>query len=231
MYWRSSGLHLRDWKTGSGPRKGVVALILETLVVTNFATNCYVLGCTQTKEGIIIDPGGEAKRILEVVERNGLAIRYIINTHSHVDHIGANGIIKEATGATLAIHPADAETLKNPMQSLLAFSGKLKPSPPPDELVREGDVIKAGSLELKVIHTPGHTPGGISLKMGSSLFTGDTLFAGSIGRTDFPGGSYKTLIESIAHKLLGYPDTTIIYPGHGPSSTIGEERKYNPFLT
>lgn len=200
-------------------------------MVTSFATNCYVLGCSESKEGIIIDPGGEANRILDVVQKHGLRIRYIINTHAHVDHIGANGLLKEATGATLAIHPADAESLKNPMQSLLALTGKLKPSPPPDMLVNEGDIIKAGSLEVEVIHTPGHTPGGISLKVGPNLFTGDSLFAGSIGRTDFPGGSYKTLIESIACKLLRYPDATIIYPGHGPSSTIGEERKYNPFLS
>ena len=205
-------------------------MILETIEIRAFATNCYLVGCPETREAVIIDPGGEAPRILQVLRKHHFKGLYVINTHGHVDHIAANGEIKEATGAALLIHRLDAPNLTNSKRSMLSFLGK-EAGPGADRVLEEGDIITVGNtVQLKVIHTPGHTPGGICLAGEGLIFTGDTLFAGSIGRTDFPGGSYETLIKSIKDKLLCYHDDLEIYPGHGPSSTIGEERKYNPFL-
>jgi len=205
-------------------------MILKTLIVGDLSTNCYILGCPETNVGAVIDPGAEGEDIVATAQKLGLKIKYIINTHGHIDHIAANAKVKEATGAQLLIHSQDKEMLSDRTLSLASFLGNKVDLLLADGLLEDGELIQVGKLELKVLHTPGHTLGGICLQTGEKIFTGDTLFAGSIGRTDFPGGEIATLISSIKAKLLVYPDQTAIYPGHGPDSSIGAEKRNNPFL-
>ena len=206
-------------------------MILKGLEIGGVGANCYIIGCEETREGAIIDPGGGASSILRVVQEEKLTIKYIINTHGHIDHIGANTKVKEATGADILIHEKDAKMLTSAAANFSMFMGQRITSPAASRLLKDGDIIKIGTtIELLVIHTPGHTPGGICLKTGNIIFSGDTLFAGSIGRTDFPGGSYKTLISSITEKLMCFDDKVVVYPGHMQPTTIGFERKHNPFL-
>lgn len=206
-------------------------MILKGLEINTVGVNCYIVGCEETREVAVIDPGGNPRSILSFLEQEGLKAVYIINTHGHVDHIGGNRGVKDATGAEILIHEADAKMLTNAVANFsFLFGGKVT-SPPADRLLKEGDIIKIGNtVELEVIHTPGHSPGSICLKTGDIIFVGDTLFQGSVGRTDFPGGSHKQLITNIKEKLLCYDDDVICYPGHGPATTIGFERQYNPFL-
>lgn len=205
-------------------------MIFERIPVGSIEANCYIIGCLETRLAAVVDPGDEGRRILSHVQKHGLRVSYIINTHGHLDHIGANGAVKEATGAPLLVHPGDAAMLTDPALNFSKFMGRPIAGPPADRLIDDGEVLEVGSLHVQVIHTPGHTPGGICLLVGDRLITGDTLFAGSIGRTDFPGGSFETLIKSIKEKLLILPGETAVYPGHGEESTIGEEREGNPFL-
>ena len=193
-------------------------------------TNCYIVGCEETKEGVIIDPGGNAKRILAEVEKLSLKIKYIINTHGHFDHTLANKEVVKATGAPLAIHSADAPMLTEGGGALL-FGIIGKASPPADMMLEEGQVLTLGNIELKVLHTPGHSPGSICLynEKEGMLFDGDVLFNMGIGRTDLPGGNYHLMMDSL-QRLLTLPDETMVYPGHGPPTTIGRERRSNPFL-
>lgn len=206
-------------------------MILKGIEISAMAVNCYIVGCEETREVAVIDPGGNPRAIINLLNQDDLKAVYIINTHGHIDHIGGNGAVKNATGAQILIHPGDAKMLVNPASNFSFLMGSKATSPAADKLINEGDTIKIGNtVELQVIHTPGHSPGGICLKTGNIIFVGDTLFQGSIGRTDFPGGSYKQLIDSIKTKLLCYPDDTICYPGHGPATNIGFERQHNPFL-
>jgi len=204
-------------------------LILKKLELGMFASNCYVVGDESTKEGMVIDPGANAKQILGAVEDLGLNIKVIVLTHSHMDHVGALAEVKEATGAEIAIHADEAQFLqKQPLQRVIhPFSQSL---PAADRLLREGDTVDIGSLHFRVLHTPGHTPGGICLLEEGIVFSGDTLFNFGIGRADFPGASYDQEMESIRTKLMTLPDNTVVYPGHGPDTTIGVERGFNPFL-
>ncbi len=180
------------------------------------STNCYVVSCEETKEATVIDPGleseAESKQILDYIKQNGFHIKYIINTHGHPDHISGNAVMKEATGASILIH----ENSKGRANA--------------DQKLCDGDVIHVGNFKLAVLHTPGHTKSGICLLGDNVVFTGDTLFAGSIGRTDFPGGSFQNIIQSIKTKLLPLPDSFKVYPGHESFTTIGDEKKHNPFL-
>jgi hydroxyacylglutathione hydrolase len=206
-------------------------MIVRTLAVGSMLANCYLVWCEETKEALVIDPGGEGRRILAEIAREQLQVRYIVNTHGHVDHIAANAEVRSATGAKLMIHEEDAPLLGNPDLNLSVYVGSALQGLQLDVLLHEGDEIACGKqVQLKVLHTPGHTRGGICLQAQGTIFTGDTLFAGSIGRTDFPGGSYRDLIESIKNKILVLDDACLVYPGHGPASTVGYEREHNPFL-
>ncbi|NPV29679.1 MAG: MBL fold metallo-hydrolase [Firmicutes bacterium] len=206
-------------------------MVVKCLAVGPMQANCYLVWCEETKEALVIDPGGEGERILAEIKREQLQVRYIVNTHGHVDHIAANREVKEGTGARILIHSEDAPLLTSPNLNLSIYVGIPVQGPRADMLLCEGEEITVGKqVRLSVLHTPGHTRGGICLSAGDAIFTGDTLFAGSIGRTDFPGGSYQELLNSIKSKILPNHDDVVIYPGHGPTSTVGYERKHNPFL-
>ena len=206
-------------------------MIIKKLVVGPFASNCYIIGSESNKEGAIIDPGADAEEILKNVRDLGLKTKFIVLTHGHIDHIGALKEVKDATGAEVAIHTDDAKSLHEQGQSLSVLFGlSYSPPPPPDRLLKGGDSIDIGDLHLLVLHTPGHSPGGICLLGEEVVFSGDTLFNYGIGRTDLPGGSYSQLMNSIHTKLMILPDNAIVYPGHGPDTTIGTERRGNPFL-
>jgi len=191
-------------------------MIVKSFAVGWLSTNCYVVGCEETGEAAVIDPGmeieKETEQILDFIKENNFQIKYIINTHGHPDHVAGNAAIKEATGAPILIHENATEAVKA------------------DKKLRDGDALQVGNFKLVVLHTPGHTPDGISLLGENAVFTGDALFAGSIGRTDFVGGSYDDLIRSIRSKLLCLPDSFTVHPGHGPSTSISDEKRYNPFL-
>ena len=207
-------------------------MIVQTVSVTPLATNCYLVGCERTRHGAVIDPGGDAPAILAAIQATRLEVKVIINTHGHIDHTGANGEIKAATGARLVIHELDAPMLSDPRLNLGWFMGQDVAGPAADETLRDGDVLTVGDLRLQILHVPGHTPGGIALlAMGQEItFSGDALFQGSIGRSDFPGGDHQQLIRSISDQLLTLPDQMRVYPGHGPTTTIGEEKRHNPWL-
>jgi len=205
-------------------------VILERIVVGNLETNCYIFGSSREKEVTVIDPGGSPELILSVLYGLTARVRYIINTHGHVDHIAGNRRIKKRTGADICIHRADSQMLIDARKNFSDLLAVPITSPPADRFLRGGDVIRLGELELKVVHTPGHSPGGISLVSDGLVFTGDTLFAGSIGRWDFPGASYNLLLASVRNRLLILDEEMIVYPGHGPISTIGAEKRENPFF-
>lgn len=204
-------------------------MFLKTLIVGDLAVNCYIIA-DENKEAAVIDPGDNSGDILSVIKENNLHLRYIINTHTHFDHIGAIAEIKKATGAEFLIHEGEMHVLRTLPSQRLIFGVEIDPPPAPDRFLKDNDEVKLGNLLLKILYTPGHSPGGICIHADGMVFTGDTLFAGSIGRTDLPGGDYNTLINSIKEKLLPLGDNTIVLPGHGPKSTIKDERKYNPFL-
>ncbi len=204
-------------------------MILKRLELGPFATNCYIVGSESNKEGMIIDPGDGAEQILSSIKDSKLDIKIIALTHGHFDHIGALEKLKEVTGADLVIHTDDAYFLQQrPLEAVLGFS--YPDTPPPDRLLNGGDSIDVGDLHFSVLHTPGHSPGGICLLGQGMVFSGDTLFNFGIGRTDFPGGDHNQLLNSIHTKLMVLPDDTAVYPGHGPDTTIGTERQGNPFL-
>lgn len=208
-------------------------MLLSTVVVTEFMTNCFILGDEQTHQAIIIDPGGDADKILKQVDSMGLNVTAIVNTHAHVDHIGAIREIKEATGAQIMMHKDELPLLQAASRMGRLFGIRIEQPPDPDRFLSEGEEISLGNgISLSVLETPGHSPGGISLvtKDKKLCFAGDSLFAGSIGRTDLPGGDYHTLISSIKTKLMALGDDVKVLPGHGPATTVGAERRYNPFL-
>lgn len=208
-------------------------MIVKQLIVGNMAVCSYIIGCEKTRKGAIVDPGGDENLILAEVEKMGLEVVYIIATHGHPDHVCGNRTIKEATNGQIIMHEDDAEFFEQPeTQNYFSMLG-MEASPPTEIKVKEGDIIELGEEKIVVIHTPGHTPGGMCLYCAPDILTGDTLFVGGLGRTDFPGGSYNDLIDSINNKLLVLPEETIVWPGHGyggSRSTIGEEKRSNPYL-
>ncbi|MBL7068966.1 MAG: MBL fold metallo-hydrolase [Candidatus Omnitrophica bacterium] len=201
-------------------------MFIKKMVVGGMKANCYIFGDPETKEVFVIDPGGDYHRIRAVLDKADLKTKAIINTHGHIDHISANRYL----GYPIWIHKDDAMFLQDSKKNLSSLFGFNLKSPPATRLLEEGETLEIGDISLEVIHTPGHTPGSICLKSDGLMFTGDILFYGGIGRSDFPHGSEKTLFESLKNKVLIHDDNTVIYPGHGPSTTIGEEKKSNPFL-
>ena len=194
-----------------------------------YQANCYIIYDENTKETAVIDPGGGFPEIKSFIEANGLKVKYIIITHGHGDHIGALRELKDYTGAVVCIHSEDNDMLKSSRMNFSAEMG-CPTEMTADRLVEDGDILELGSTKLNIIHTPGHSRGGVCIYSEGTLFSGDTLFACSIGRTDLAGGSFEEIISSIKGKLLTLPEETAVYPGHGPSSTILIEKKRNPFL-
>jgi len=205
-------------------------LKIKSWCVGAFEVNTFLVWDDESREAMLVDPGGETERVLGFAKKNNLVVRYIINTHGHADHIAENGIAKERTGAPLLIHEADRAMLFSPERNLSLSVGLPVISPDADRCLAEGDTIRLGNLSFSVLHTPGHSPGSICLVHDKLVIAGDTLFWRSIGRTDLPGGSMQELESSIQKKLYTLPDDTIIYTGHGPTTTIGDERRENPFV-
>ena len=204
-------------------------MILKTLVVGMYGTNCYIVASELTKKGFVIDPGSDPKKIIDEINKLGISIEWIILTHTHFDHIGAVKAVKDATGAKIAMHELeDDECVSQKLVQVLgvSMSGSIKP----DRVLHDGDLVAVDDLKFTVMHTPGHSPGGISLAGDNVVFSGDTLFNAGVGRTDFPGCSQTQLVESIRNKLFSLPDDTVVFPGHGPQTTIGTERRMNIFI-
>ncbi len=194
-------------------------------------TNCYVYGDPDTRRGWIIDPGDDAAAIADVVAQHGLVVEAILITHAHWDHVGAVRALREATGAPFLAPEGEVQDLRQAaVRAQLAFGYSIDQPPEPDRLLRDGDVLQAGNLTLRVYHAPGHTPGHVILVGDGLAFVGDVVFAGSVGRTDLPGGDWETLQRTLRERILVLPDDTVLYPGHGPSTTVGRERISNPFL-
>ena len=207
-------------------------MILAVLPVTSFVENVYIVGDDETKEAAVIDPGGEADRILEAVDQLGVTVKYILNTHGHMDHVGGVMKVQEATGALFGIHARDIETSQRaPAGYVASLVPDFVQPPDPDMELKDGDEFKVGQVTLKIIETPGHTMGSLCIQAGGVLFSGDTLFQGSVGRTDFPGSSTEALVESVRGKLfVDLEDDTVVLPGHGAQTSIGHEKAHNPFV-
>jgi len=208
-------------------------MFVKQMQVSTMAVFAYLVGDQITGDALVIDPAADIKGIIAEAKKNNLKINYIVNTHGHVDHISGNTEMQKETGAKIIVHGDDAIMLTHTPAMILRMFGA-KASPPADILVKDGDTISVGNVELKVIHTPGHSPGGISLYTPGYVFTGDTLFVEAVGRTDLPGGSWQTMYKAIKEKLFCLPDDTKVMPGHNygrmPTSTIGHEKTCNPFV-
>ena len=211
-------------------------MIVESQAVGPFFKNGFVVGCEETREGVLIDPGDEVASLLAFAERTGLSIRHILLTHAHVDHVTGVAAAKRALGVPIYLHRDDLFLYQRAVEMGAMFGLTVEPQPPIDVFYTPAHTIAFGSYEVRVLHTPGHCPGGVCLQTGrkgtsgKALFVGDTLFAGSIGRTDLPGGDHATLIASIRTVLFPLGDDAIVHSGHGPDTTIGRERRTNPFL-
>jgi len=206
---------------------------IRQMQVGHMAVFAYLVGDTESGEALVIDPAANTDDIISIAKESNVEIKYIVNTHGHVDHIGGNADMKAKTGADIIIHEEDASMLTSTPETMLQMF-QAKASPPADMTVKHGDAITVGRISLTVIHTPGHSPGGISLYMPGYVFTGDTLFVGGVGRTDLPGASWEVMFTSIKERLLTLPDETIVLPGHNygtrSTSTIGDEKRNNSFL-
>jgi hydroxyacylglutathione hydrolase len=211
-------------------------VILETRAVPPFFKNGYVVGCEETREGIVIDPGDEVDQLLEAVDQERLTVKYILLTHAHLDHITGVGKAKAALGVPVGLHKDDNFLYERIVQQGLAFGFRAEKQPPVDFFYKGENPMRFGRYEVRVLHTPGHCPGGVCLAVRRdgedrpTLFVGDTLFAGSIGRTDLPGGNLQTLLASIRDVLFAFSDDTVVLSGHGEPTTVGKERRSNPFL-
>ena len=211
-------------------------MIIECEAVAPFMKNGFIVGCEKTREAVYIDPGDEVPSLLAFAERHKLAIRYILLTHAHIDHVTGVGAAKRALKVPVYLHRDDLPIYEHAPETGRMFGVDIPPPPPIDEYYTPNQVITFGEYEARVHHTPGHCPGGVCLQIGKrgeigrELFVGDTLFAGSIGRWDFPGGDRDTLMASIHNVLFAFDDASVVHPGHGPDTTIGRERRTNPFL-
>jgi hydroxyacylglutathione hydrolase len=208
-------------------------MFLKQMQVGHMAVFAYIFGDPDSGEGVLIDPAADIDGIISAARKSNINIKYIINTHGHVDHISGNMEMKDKTGARIVIHEDDADMLISTPPAIFRMFGASQ-SPPADMTVKDGDHITVGNVSLKVLHTPGHSPGSMALYAPGCLFTGDTLFVEAVGRTDLPGGSWEVMFRSIKDKLCTLPDETEVFPGHNygrmATSTIGHEKKYNPFL-
>lgn len=205
-------------------------LVLEHLTVGPLQSNCFILGDEESGEAVVIDPGGDGEMILKAISRKSWKVTAILNTHAHFDHIAANAIVKNGTGAPLMAPKDDSPFMAQAHVSARMYGLEVDSSPEADRLLDDGDSIMLGNEKIQVVSTPGHTPGGATFVTSIGVFPGDSIFAGSIGRTDLPGGDYDTLISSIRKQILSLDDDTPVYPGHGPATTVGRERSHNPFL-
>jgi hydroxyacylglutathione hydrolase len=207
-------------------------MLFETIVVGPLGVNCFILGDKQSNEGVVVDPGADCEMILAAVARFGIKVKYIINTHGHFDHVGCNRPVQEQTGAEFLIHQMDLGLLSQAKRSAQTYGLNVEDSPIPSRYLTDGMLLDFGRRSIEVLYTPGHTQGGCSLLLRNEqlVITGDTLFADSVGRTDLPGGSHEQLVASIKTKLMPLADETVVWPGHGPSSTIGRERRMNPYI-
>ncbi len=207
-------------------------MTFDVVVVGPLGVNCFVLGCEATGQGVVVDPGGDVEQILTAIRKRGLSVVSIINTHGHFDHVGGNRQLKAATAAELLIHPADEPMLTRVASVAGMYGLQAENSPAPDRQLEDGMLLCFGNQRLRVIHTPGHTPGGCCLYLESEqkLISGDTLFADGVGRTDLPGGSHAQLVDSIRTRLFTLPPQVQVWPGHGPATTIGHEQQHNPYL-
>ncbi|MDR7545360.1 MAG: MBL fold metallo-hydrolase [Armatimonadota bacterium] len=206
-------------------------MIIETLQLGPLGTNCFIVADEASSRAVVLDPGDDAPLVLDVLAQAGLTLELIIATHAHFDHVGGVRAIKEATGAPFGVGEFERAALDVAADRAAILFGVTIPRPPaPDRLLREGEVLILGGQPFRVVHTPGHSPGHICLLGDGVAFVGDLVFAGSVGRTDLPGADHATLLQSIARHILTLPDETILYNGHGPATTVGRERKTNPFL-
>ena len=205
-------------------------MILKGLVVGALQVNCYILGTGRGGECLVIDPGGDVEDIERVLREEALRLKYILLTHGHVDHVGGVWDLVRRTGGQVLMHRGDLPLLEGVEMQALAFGLPPTGKPRVDRTIEDGERIEAGEIGVDVLHTPGHSPGGVSYRYDNLLFVGDTLFAGSVGRTDLPGGSFEELVKSVREKLFPIGDEARVFPGHGPQTTIGTERLYNPFL-
>lgn len=202
----------------------------EMVVVGALETNCYLVYCEESSECAVVDPGAEPERIIRQISSLELEPVILIDTHGHVDHVGANKDIKEKYDIPLCIHSLDSRMLDNILATTMGLFLGAKKSPEPDRFLEDGELIPIGKSHLKVIHTPGHSPGSVSLSGDGFLLSGDLLFCGGVGRTDLPGGSWSVLEDSIRKRIFTFPDDTIVLPGHGPSTSVGQEKSANPFI-
>jgi glyoxylase-like metal-dependent hydrolase (beta-lactamase superfamily II) len=205
-------------------------MIVDVIPVGPLQVNCVILGCDLTRKAVVIDPGADIELIEESLKKHALSVEMILNTHGHFDHIGANAALKALTGATLMIHPGDLQLLQMARLQAATYGLKADDSPMPDQELEDGQTLTFGRESLQVLHTPGHSPGCVCFYRPGLLVSGDTLFAGSIGRTDLPGGNYELLLQSLRQKLVGLPPETKVLPGHGPLTQMAHELRHNPFL-
>ncbi len=207
-------------------------MIVRKITNGPFQQNCYLIGDTETKTGMIIDPGSEPEKISSEIFHLGLSVRDVFNTHGHIDHIGAVESLRRSLGILFHLHPNDEPLVQKADQYAAMFSLPFDAIPAIDRYLQDQDVFMIGNLKMKVIHIPGHTPGccGFYFSGGNAVFSGDTLFRESIGRTDLPGGNHEMILKSIREKLFALPGETVVYPGHGPETTIGHEKNNNPFM-